>query len=157
MVCRLGAVGTRFCMTTSATPRGLLVAAAAESYERFRLGYPDEVVDRTLAYAGRPVRTAVEVGSGTGKATRAFASRGIRITALEPDPSMFTVLRRESVAMPVTPVHCRYEEFDGPPVDLVYAASAWHWTDPATRWTRTARLLVEGGVVASFGTPMSLV
>jgi SAM-dependent methyltransferase len=144
-------------MTTSATPRGLLFGAAAESYERFRLGYPDEVVDRTLAYAGRPVRTAVEVGSGTGKATRAFASRGVRITALEPDPNMFTVLQRESIAMPVTPVHTRFEEYDGPPVDLLYAAAAWHWTEPETRWTRTAHLLVEDGVVAIFGSPMSLV
>ena len=144
-------------MTTSATPRGLLFGAAAESYERFRLGYPDEVVDRTLAYAGRPVRTALEVGSGTGKATRAFASRGIQITALEPDPNMFTVLQRESIAMPVTPVHTRFEEYDGPPVDLVYAAAAWHWTDPDTRWDRVARLLVAEGVVASFGSPMSLV
>lgn len=144
-------------MTTSATSRGLVFGAAAESYERFRLGYPDEVVDRTLAYAGRPVRTAIEVGSGTGKATRAFASRGVRITALEPDVNMFTVLQRESVAMPVTPVHARFEEYDGPAVDLVYAAAAWHWTDPATRWSRTAHLLVEGGVVASFGSPMSLV
>jgi SAM-dependent methyltransferase len=144
-------------MTAYATPRGLLFGAAAESYERFRLGYPDEVVDRTLDYAGRPVRTAIEVGSGTGKATRAFASRGIDITALEPDPNMLLVLQRESIAMPVTPVLSRFEEYDGPPVDLVYAASAWHWTEPAARWSRTARLLVEGGVVASFGRPMTLV
>jgi SAM-dependent methyltransferase len=144
-------------MTTSATPRGLLFGAAAESYERFRLGYPDEVVTRTLAYAGRPVRSAIEVGSGTGKATRAFASRGIRITALEPDPNMFSVLQRESIAMPVTPVHSRFEDYDGPSVDLVYAAAAWHWIDPTIRWTRTARLLTDGGVIASFGAPMSLV
>jgi SAM-dependent methyltransferase len=144
-------------MSTSTTPRGLLFGAAAESYERFRLGYPDEVVDRTLAYAGRPVRTAVEVGSGTGKATRAFASRGIQIVALEPDPNMFTVLQRESVAMSVTPVHSRFEDYDGPPVDLLYAAAAWHWTDPATRWIRAANLLAHRGVMALFGTPMSLV
>jgi SAM-dependent methyltransferase len=144
-------------MTASATPRGLLFGAAAESYERFRPGYPDEVVDRTLDYAGRHVRTAIEVGSGTGKATRAFASRGIHITALEPDWNMFLVLQRESVAMPVTPVHSRFEDYDGPPVDVVYAASAWHWTEPTNRWSRTARLLVQGGVLASFGRPMALV
>ena len=144
-------------MTASATPRGLLFGAAAESYERFRLGYPDEVVDRTLDFAGRPVRTAIEVGAGTGKATRAFASRGVHITALEPDPNMFGVLQRESVGMPVTPVLSRFEDCVGPPADLVYGASAWHWTEPADRWVRTAGLLVDGGVLASFGCPMSLV
>ncbi len=28
-----------------------------------------------MAYAGRPVRTALEIGAGTGKATRLFAER----------------------------------------------------------------------------------
>ena len=65
-------------MSTSATPRGLLFGTAAESYERFRLGYPDEVVDRTLAYAGRPVSSAVEVGCRHGQGHPAFASRGSR-------------------------------------------------------------------------------
>ncbi len=143
-------------MTTSATPRGLLFGTAAESYERFRLGYPDEVVDRTLDYAGRPVETAVEVGAGTGKATRAFASRGIRVTALEPDQGMFTVLERETDGMPVAPVRAAFEEYAGDRTDLVYAAASWHWTDPATRWTRAADLLVEGGVVAVFGSPMKV-
>lgn len=40
--------------------------------------------------------------------------------------------------------------------DLVYAAAAWHWTDPATRWTRAADLLVPGGVLALFGRPGEL-
>lgn len=143
-------------MTTSATPRGLLLGTAAESYERFRLGYPDEVVDRTLGYAGRPVESAVEVGAGTGKATRAFASRGIRVTALEPDQGMFTVLERETYGMPVSPVQATFEQYAGEPTDLVYAAASWHWTDPATRWTRTADLLAPGGVVAVFGGPMKV-
>lgn len=141
---------------TPATSRGLLFGTAAESYERFRLGYPDEVVDRTLGFAGRPVEHAIEVGAGTGKATRAFASRGIEVTALEPDPDMFSVLQRETAGMRVDPVPCAFEEYDGARVDLVYAASSWHWTDAAGRWRRTADLLVEAGVVALFGGPMQL-
>ena len=143
-------------MTRSATARGLVFGTVAESYERFRLGYPDEVVDRTVRYAARPVRTAVEVGAGTGKATRAFASRDIAVTAIEPDPDMFSVLERETAGMPVTPVRSTYEEYDGPPADLLYAASAMHWTAPASRWTHAARLLLPGGVVAVFGAEMRL-
>lgn len=143
-------------MTPSATPRGLVFGAVAETYERFRLGYPDEVVDRTVRYAGRPVRTAVEVGAGTGKATRAFASRGIDVTAVEPDPEMFSVLERETLGMPVTPVRSTYEEYDGPPADLLYAAAAMHWTAPETRWRHAADLLVPGGAAAVFGAEMRL-
>lgn len=140
----------------SAAPRGLTFGMAAESYERFRPGYPDEVVERTLAFAGRDVKRAVEVGSGTGKATRAFASRNIHVTALEPDPDMFSVLRRETAGMPVVPVHTTFEAYAGPPTDLVFAAASWHWTDPGTRWGHTADLLVAGGVVAVFGSPLRI-
>lgn len=143
-------------MSGSATPRGLLFGSAAESYERYRLGYPDEVVDRVLAYAGRPVRAAVEVGAGTGKATRAFASHGVHVTAVEPDEEMCSVLRRETVAMPVTVVQSPFEEYAGEPVDLVYAAAAMHWIDERTRWRRVRDLLVDGGVTAVFGRAMKL-
>jgi trans-aconitate methyltransferase len=141
-------------MTASVTPRGLLFGTAAESYERFRLGYPDEVVDRTLAHCAHRVVDALEVGAGTGKATRAVASRGVAVTALEPDAGMFAVLERETAGMPVTPVRSTFEEYDGPAVDLLYAAASMHWTDPATRWTHAADLLREGGVLAVFGGPM---
>jgi SAM-dependent methyltransferase len=143
-------------MTRSATPRGLVFGTAAESYERFRLGYPDEVVERTVRYAARPVRSAVEVGAGTGKATRAFASRGIAVTAVEPDAEMFSVLQRETAGMPVVPVLSTYEEYDGPPTDLLYAASAMHWTTAGSRWSHAARLLAPGGTVAVFGAEMRL-
>jgi hypothetical protein len=140
-------------MGTPATSRGLLLGTVAEAYERFRPGYPDEVVDRVLDYAGRPVATAVEVGAGTGKATRPFACRGIRVIALEPDPHLFGVLERELVAMPVQPVRSTFEAYDGPPVDLVYAARSWHWADPARRCARAAALLPGGGTLAVFGVP----
>ena len=143
-------------MSSSGTPRGLLFGTAAESYERYRLGYPDEVVDRTLTYAGRPVTSALEVGAGTGKATRAFASRGLRVVALEPDPEMYAVLERETAAMPVETVLTTFEGYDGPPTGLVYAAAAWHWTDPSTRWTHAGDLIAPGGVLAIFGSQLRL-
>ena len=141
---------------TSAMSRGLLFGTAAESYERFRLGYPDEVVDRTLDYASRHVTSAVEVGAGTGKASRAFASRGIHVLALEPDPEMFTVLERETRGMPVEPVRRDLESYDGPRTDLLYAAMSWHWVDPDRRCEVASGLLTDGGTLAVFGGPMQL-
>ena len=132
------------------------MGVAAESYERFRLGYPDEVVDRTLGFVGRPVTDAVEVGAGTGKATRAFACRGIAVQALEPDPHMFGILQRETIGMSVRPVLTDLESYLGPRSDLVYAASSWHCSDPVTRVGHAARLLTEGGVLAVFGSPVTV-
>jgi SAM-dependent methyltransferase len=137
--------------------RGLLFGSVAECYERYRLDYPNELVDTVLRYAGRPVRTALEVGAGTGKATRLFASRGIEVTALEPDADMAHVLDRATRGLPVRPVVSTFEEFRiESRFDLVYAAAAWHWTSPVARWARAVELLAPGGVLVLFGRPAEL-
>src|SRR5258708_34542599 len=65
--------------------RALSFGVMAEAYERFRPGYPVELLDMVMTYARQPVRTALEIGAGTGKATRLFAQRGVTVTATEPD------------------------------------------------------------------------
>lgn len=136
--------------------RALSFGVVAEAYERHRPGYPGEVVDRVLAYAGRPVRNALEIGAGTGKATRLFAERGVSVTATDPDAAMLAELRRHVPAETVT-VRAAFEELvPGETFDLVYAAAALHWTRPDGRWARVAALLEPGGVFGCFGGPMEL-
>lgn len=128
----------------------------AEAYERFRPGYPVELFDTVMTYAGRPVRTALEIGAGTGKATRLFAQPGIAVTATEPDAAMLAELRQH-VPPQVTTVRAAFEDLrPGETHDLVYAAAALHWTTPEGRWPRIAALLNPGGVFASFGGPVQL-
>jgi SAM-dependent methyltransferase len=136
--------------------RALSFGAVAEAYERFRPGYPVELVDMVMTYAGQPVRTALEVGAGTGKATRLFAQRGITVTATEPDGAMLTELRKH-VPANVKTVQAAFEDLrPGGRYGLVYAAAALHWTNPEGRWPRMAALLEPGGVLASFGGPVRL-
>lgn len=136
--------------------RALSFGVRAEAYERFRLGYPVELFDRVLGYAGQPVRTALEIGAGTGKATRLFAQRGVTVTATEPDGAMLAELRKH-VPAGVTTVQAAFEDLGpGESYGLVYAAAALHWTNPDGRWPRMAALLEPGGVVASFGGPVRL-
>jgi SAM-dependent methyltransferase len=136
---------------------GLVFGSVADRYERYRLGYPDELFGAVLRYAGRPLRVALEVGAGTGKAARLFASRGVEVTALEPDAQMADLLARTTRGLPVAPVVVTFERFRTERrFDLVYAAAAWHWTDPRTRWAKVVELLVPGGVVALFGRPAEL-
>jgi SAM-dependent methyltransferase len=136
--------------------RALSFGAVAETYERFRTGYPREVADTVLAYVGRPVRTALEIGAGTGKATRLFAGHGIAVTATDPDGDMLAELRRH-VPPTVSTVRAAFEDLNpGRAYDLVYAAAALHWTRPDGRWPRVAGLLEPGGTFASFGGPLRL-
>jgi SAM-dependent methyltransferase len=128
----------------------------AEAYERFRPGYPAELVAIVMAYAGRPVRAALEIGAGTGKATRLFAQRGVMVTATEPDGAMIAELLKH-VPANVRTVQAAFEDLrPGQRYGLVYAAAALHWTNPHGRWPRMAALLEPGGVFASFGGPARL-
>jgi trans-aconitate methyltransferase len=136
--------------------RALSFGAVAEAYEQFRPGYPAEVADRVMAYAGRPVQTALEIGAGTGKATRLFAERGVVVTATEPDGAMIAELRKH-VPATVTIMATTFEDLRTlERYPLVYAAAAMHWTRAAGRWSRVAALLQPGGVFASFGGPVQL-
>jgi SAM-dependent methyltransferase len=128
----------------------------AQAYERFRPGYPAELIDVVMAYADRPIRTALEIGAGTGKATRLFAPRNVSVTATEPDPAMLAELRRH-VPAHVRTVQAAFEDLQPTEsYELVYAAAALHWTSPEGRWSRVAALLEPGGVFASFGGPLQL-
>ena len=137
--------------------RALSFGAVAKADERFRPGYPVELFDMVMTYAGQPVRTALEVGAGTGKATRLFARCGVTVTATEPDGAMLAELRKH-VPANVRTVQAAFEDLrPGERYGLVYAAAALHWTNPEGRWSRIAALLEPGGVVASFGGQAQLV
>ncbi|MEU5419226.1 class I SAM-dependent methyltransferase [Streptomyces sp. NPDC001407] len=136
--------------------RALSFGATAGAYERFRPGYPKELFDLVMTYAGRPVRTALEIGAGTGKATRLFADHGVMVTATEPDAAMLAELNK-TVPANVTTVRAAFEDLR--PCEtygLVYAAAALHWTRPEGRWSRAAALLEPEGVFASFGGQVQL-
>lgn len=141
------------------TQRSLSFGEVAETYERFRPGYPDELIGWVTAVAEDRVVRAIEIGAGTGKATRVFAAAGIDVVATEPDPAMLAVLARECAGLPVTPVPAALEDVDVAayePFDLLFAAAAWHWTRPQTRWDLATRLVRPGGALAFFGGPYEI-
>ena len=135
--------------------RALRFGGVAQAYERFRPGYPVEIVELVMGYASQPIRTALEIGAGTGKATRLFAQAGVKVTASEPDPAMLDELRKQ--APDAVTVPAAFEGLPlGEPFGLVYAAAALHWTRPDGRWSRVAALLQPAGVFANFGGPVRL-
>jgi SAM-dependent methyltransferase len=126
-------------------PLGRTFDSVAEAYERSRPGYPEELFEAL----GEPGR-ALEIGAGTGQATRRLLARGWRVVALEPGPELARVARRETGA---EVVGATFEEWDGDgPFDLVLAATSWHWLDPAVAYPKAARLLRPGGTLAIIAT-----
>lgn len=138
------------------TRRALTFGSAAAAYERYRPAYPDQVAAEVFDYARQPVRTALEIGAGTGKATRLFAAHGVAVTATEPDAAMIDELRKH-VPPSVEAVQASFEDLTpAHTYDLVYAAAALHWTEPERRWARIAAMLTTSGIFANFGGPARL-
>lgn len=134
--------------------RALSFGPVAEAYERYRPGYPDELFNLTATYAGRPIRSALEIGAGTGKATRVFAGHAVAVTATEPDAAMLAELRK-NVPANVRAIQAAFEDLpSGETYGLVYAAASLHWTRAEGRWSRVAALLEPEGVFACFANPV---
>src|SRR5436309_9175591 len=82
-------------MRASDLPRAWRVGfdEVAELYDKVRPGFPDELFDELAAALPRaPV--VVEVGPGTGQATKGLVARGARVTAVELGPHLAAVLAR---------------------------------------------------------------
>jgi len=95
--------------------------------------------DTLLETAGIDADSAVlELGFATGKATLPLARRGLHITGVEVGAELAAAARRNLAAFPdVQIMHSAFETWRPPGpgrFDLVLAATAWHWLDPATRY-----------------------
>ena len=118
-------------------------------YHGIRPGYPPALFDEFFArLAARP--RILEVGPGTGQATRDLLSRGATVHAIEIGPAMADKLRR---VIPAKDLTITVGDFEKVPLekatyDCVFSASAYHWIEPGAQLDRPSELLEAGGVVA---------
>lgn len=145
-------------MTEIRERRGVF-GEAVTAYEAARPGYPSDLVDDVLDYAQLDGAPVLEVGAGTGKASIAFADRELDLTCIEPDSRMAAALTRVCAPYPRTAVVVSGFEHWRSPVGrfgLLFSAQAWHWVDPASRWTLAFDALRPGGTIALFWNHFSL-
>ena len=128
----------------------------AERYDRARPGYPaalfDDLAELTSIGAGSRV---LEIGPGTGQATRPLAERGCRVVAELHGADPAALARRNLAGFPsVDVVNAAFEAWPLPvePFDLVLAATAFHWIDPSVRADKIADALRPGGFLATVST-----
>jgi SAM-dependent methyltransferase len=121
-----------------------------ELYDRVRPGYPDQLFADLVRITGMDESSSVlEVGCGTGQATRSLAALGCSVTAVEPGADMAALARRRfagNVAIETS----TFEDWDdrGRRFDVLVAASSWHWVDPSIGWWRAHDVLRPGGWLA---------
>lgn len=124
----------------------------AEDYDAVRPSYPQAVFD-TIVRVTEVAENAslLEIGPGTGQATKAFATRGYKITAVELGEQLAALCRKNLAAYPKVRVingsfeHVRFLKSS---VDLVYAATALHWVAAEKRFRKPHTILKSGGHLA---------
>jgi SAM-dependent methyltransferase len=127
----------------------------ANIYKTAGPDYPEALIEDVVAYADlKPNDDILEVGCGTGQATKSFAKRNFSVLAIDPGPEMLRGAR-ESLAdfnnvrfleIPFEAWPAKQGEFR-----LIVAAQSWHWVSPEMRFVRAAEALSPEGSLAVFG------
>ena len=122
---------------------------AVEVYDRVRPTYPAALFDVLFGLLP-PDPEIVEVGPGTGQATRDLLARGASVHAVEIGPAMAARLRANLPSERLRVTVGDFEEVTVGPAsaDAVFSATAYHWISRAAQTDRPAALLRPGGVVA---------
>jgi SAM-dependent methyltransferase len=113
----------------------------AELYERARPGYPAQLFDDLSELAGLATGSRIlEIGCGTGQATRDLIRRGYDVTCVELGPNLAAIARRAAPEAEI--VVSSFEDWDpgSRRFDLVFAATSWHWIDPELRHAKAAEV-----------------
>lgn len=120
----------------------------AGAYVRYRPGYPRTAIDAIFDGLGDPARlVAVDIGAGTGIASRLLAERGAHVIAIEPNVAM------RQAADPHPSIEFREataERTDLPEAstDLLTCFQAFHWFDSAPTLAEFRRVLKPSGRLA---------
>ncbi len=127
----------------------------ADVYKVARPGYPEALIEDVVSYADlKRGDHILEVGCGTGQATKGFAKRDFPIVAMDPGPEMLRGARENLAGF--SNVELLETTFEAWPANrgafrLIIAAQSWHWVSPDMRFTKAAEALSPSGSLAVFG------
>ena len=124
--------------------------ALAASYEVARPEYPPGIFDAIETRLSSPTPRVIEVGPGTGQATKEFVARGWGVVAVEPSVRLGERLTRRLPEVTVVAETFEASELPEEEFDLVAAGTSWHWTSPTDSYDKAALLLRRRGVLALF-------
>jgi trans-aconitate methyltransferase len=126
---------------------------SAAFYDEIRPGYCDELIRDVVELSAIPDDGVIlEVGCGTGKATRPFAERGYEMVCLDIGKDLISVARQQlrrfsqiTFLLANFDAWCPIRQFD-----LLICATAFHWLNPQLRYKRAAAALGAHGSLAVF-------
>lgn len=126
-----------------------------DEYDRYRPGYPEPLFEDLLSLSGISLADRIlEIGCGTGQATRPLAQRGFEMSCLEPGSDTVAIARAR--LSDFTGVDFLCTTFEDWPCEtaaygLVIAAQSFHWVSPEIGFAKAAQALQSAGALAIFG------
>jgi SAM-dependent methyltransferase len=122
------------------------------AYDLARPGHAERVYEVLTERCGLgPGSRVLEVGPGTGQATRRLLERGASVVAIEPDPSLAAHVER-ALGVEVLLVTLEDATLAEGAYDLAVAASCFHWVDEAVGLAKLYAALRPGGWIALWWT-----
>ena len=121
----------------------------ASAYERFRPNYPEEVYSPLLELLGPQTENCIELGAGTGKATRALAKHFTIVNAVEPDERMLAQIP-DTAGIKRHNLASEEASFPSGSADAVVCATSFHWMDQARVLKLAYNWLKPNGVFYAF-------
>jgi SAM-dependent methyltransferase len=123
-------------------------------YDSRRPGYPAALIKDILRLSHIPAQGRIlEIGCGTGQATKPFADRGYQMTCLDIGTNLAAMASRKFQGYDnVTVIAESFESWNPKTTKyhLAIAATSFHWLDPAIRYTKVSQILCPDGSLAVF-------
>lgn len=133
---------------------GTSFSAISKNYDKYRLDYPLKLIADVILYTKiKKSSNILEIGTGTGIASKYFLEKGFNLTMLDISKELMQVAKKKLKSYKNTNyIISSFEKAKLPSsnFDLIFSAQAFHWVDPSLRFKKVHKLLKEEGTLAVF-------
>jgi ubiquinone/menaquinone biosynthesis C-methylase UbiE len=137
-------------------PGGRAFDGLAANYERYRVGYSNELFDALENLGFRRGMAVLDAGCGTGLSMEPLAARGMTVTGVDSSGQMLAAAKHAVPGAAV--VEAKVEELPFPDrhFDAAVSAQAFHWFDADKAYAELSRVdPLRGGFGAFYRAPFA--